>query len=342
MQDVPQSMLRPTNARRLALGLAAAGAITVIAIACGGGDDDGGGASTNVCDEASQVARAQSEGYSPTVISSDLAIGQNRFVLGLLDESGAPVAGADLTAQFCRFTGTDEATLESEVALSAITVERSFSHIHEGGELHQHDVGHLGVYVSNIDFSSAGLWQMFTSGTVAGQEMEPTPFLFEVRETPLTPAIGAPAPKSVQLTIDDVDEITDIDTSTPPNPEMHNMTIADAVTSGRPTLIVIATPAFCTSQICGPTKETVDALYPTYGDRINFVHVEPYDVVRARDGDCKPDLSACIVPFIGEDWGLITEPWVFTVDADGNIAGKFEGVVGESELEESLQALLPS
>jgi hypothetical protein len=331
-------MFRLRTARAPFLILAAAAAIIGTAAACGGDDD---GAVADICDEASQVVTNQTGEYSPAVISSDLAVGQNRFVLGLLDADGAPVAGADLEAQFCRFTGIDEATLESEVALSAITVERSFTHIHDDGEHHQHDVGEIGVYVSNVGFSAAGRWQVFVAGTADGDEVEPTPFLFEVREASLTPAIGSPAPLSVQLLIDDVDDITEIDTSTPPNPVMHNMTIADAVTSGRPTVIVFASPAFCTSQICGPTKEVVDALYTTYGDRVNFVHVEPYDVARVRDGDCQ-SLSACIVPFITDEWRLQSEPWVFTIDANGDIAGKFEGVVGNAELEESLQSLLTS
>lgn len=331
-----------TDVRSLAVGLAAAVAVSILAISCGGGDDDDD-AAANICDEATQTVSNAQGPYSPTVISTDLAVGQNRFELGLLDETVTPVAGADLVAQFCHFTSadSDDATLEAEVSLSAVTVEKSFTHIHDDGTLHKHDAGEIGVYVSNVDFNADGVWQVFVSGTVGDVEMEPTPFLFPVRDTSLTPAIGSPAPQSVQTVIDDVGDITEIDTSTPPNEGMHNLTIADAVTSGRPSVIVIATPAFCTSQICGPTKEVIDSLYPTYSDRINFVHVEPYDVAKARAGECMP-LSDCALPFLFEDWGLQSEPWVFTVDADGNVAGKFEGVVGETELEESLQALLAS
>lgn len=314
------------------------GAAALVFAACGGDDD----ASATICDDASQVLSDQPGDYAPTVISSDLAVGENRFVLGLLEGGTTPIADADLEAQFCRFTSMDEATLDSEVSLSAVTVEKSYTHLHENGEHHMHDAGAIGVYVANVDFSSAGPWQVFISGTVAGEELEPTPFLFPVGEAPLTPAIGSPAPRSVQLIIDDVADITEIDTSTPPNVEMHDMTIAEAVASGRPSVIAFATPAFCATQICGPTKEIVDSLFPTYGDRINFIHVEPYDVERARAGDCQPDLSACAVPFLFDDWGLRSEPWIFTVDANGNIAGKFEGVVGETEMEEHLQELLAS
>ena len=278
--------------------------------------------------------------FIPTVISSDIAVGENRFVLGLLDQDQIPIADADLRGGFLKVADDGSATLLFEADLSPVTVDRSFAHLHEDGENHLHEVGELGVYVTNVDFDSAGRWQIVVSGTVGGEQMEPTPFLFEVREAPLSPALGAPAPQSVQLIIDDVEDIAEIDTSVIPNEGMHNMTIADAVTSGRPTVITFATPAFCASQICGPTKEATDALYLDYGDAVNFVQVEPYDVARARAGDCQPSLSACLVPFLETEWGLRSEPWVFTVDAAGNIAGKFEGVVGEAELDEHLQELV--
>ncbi|MCH8814135.1 MAG: hypothetical protein IH957_03415 [Chloroflexi bacterium] len=300
----------------------------LIAAACGGGNDDDRTILTPV-----------SGPFIPQVISSDIAVGENRFVVALLDQDQLPIAGAQLRAEFVR-DEDGSSTVVAETDLTAITILRSSTHLHDDGEQHLHEAGELGVYVATVEFDVAGQWQVFTSGTVGGEQMEPTPFLFEVRETPLSPAIGAPAPQSVQLIIDDVDDITEIDTSLIPNEGMHNLTIADAVTSGRPTVITFATPAFCTSQICGPTKEIVDALFTQYSDSVNFIHVEPYDVERVRAGDCQPGLGACLVEFLDTEWGLLSEPWVFTVDAAGNIAGKFEGVVGETELNEHLQELI--
>lgn len=323
-------MLTLKHAPKLVLVLAVAAAIALMA-ACGGGDDD---------DDDRLVLTPQAGDFELALVSSDIAVGQNRFVLGLIDAEGMPVAGAELQAEFYNVAEGIDSEPAFDVNLSAIAAERSFTHLHEDGERHNHEVGQIGVYVTRAEFDTAGQWQVYVSGTAGDQEVERLPFTFTVRETPLTPAVGAPAPQSVQLIIDDVDDITQIDTSPVPNVKMHNMTIAQAVTSGRPTVIAFATPAFCTSQICGPTKEVVDALFPEYSDRVNFVHVEPYDVERARVGDCQPDLSACAVPFLSDEWGLISEPWVFTIDAQGNIAGKFEGVLGQTELEEHLQELL--
>jgi len=37
-----------------------------------------------------------------------------------------------------------------------------------------------------------------------------------------------------------------------------------------------------------------------------------------------------------DEWGLLSEPWIFVVDRDGIVRGSFEGVVGQSELEQAL------
>ena len=158
---------------------------------------------------------------------------------------------------------------------------------------------------------------------------------FDVLEESASVAMGAPAPLSETLTLDDVEDVAEIDTSNPPIPEMHTLTISEAVTSGRPSVIIFATPAFCLSRICGPTKDVVDDLFEQYKDEVNFVHVEPYELDRARSGE-----GLFPVPATTE-WGLTSEPWVFLVDSEGNIAAKFEAVVTLDELNAALEPLLP-
>jgi len=100
-------------------------------------------------------------------------------------------------------------------------------------------------------------------------------------------------------------------------------------------VVVFASPAFCTSQICGPTKDIVDDLYAEYSAQANFVHVEPYDVAKARSGEALEAL-----PLLSEEWGLNSEPWVFVVDAQGVIAAKFDGIASYEELDAALAVVL--
>jgi hypothetical protein len=200
--------------RELPLLLSLSLGVLLLIAACGGGDENG--------DADPTILTPVSGDFIPTVISSDIAVGENRLVMGLLDADQLPIAGADLQAEFLRVEDDGSTTSTAEVSFAAITIERSFTHLHENDETHRHEVGELGVYITNIAFDTPGRWQVVTSGTVGDQQMEPTPFLFDVREAPLSPAIGAPAPKSVQLIIDDVENLDLIDTSLVPNVEMHS------------------------------------------------------------------------------------------------------------------------
>ena len=149
-----------------------------------------------------------------------------------------------------------------------------------------------------------------------------------------TPAIGSPAPRTDNPTINDVDDISEIDSSDPPRPYLHTMSIADAIATGKPVIVAFATPAFCRSRLCGPEVDVVDSLYEKYRDRVAFVHVEPYKLdVLHEEGRYEMTEAA-------QEWNLPSEPWVFIIDDKGLVAAKFEAVVTAAELEEALQQVL--
>jgi hypothetical protein len=307
--------------RYLILGLALAA--LSLAAACGGGDG-----------KPSAETPAPDEQLNAVVVSSDLAVGTNRFSLGLITQDNELVTDAQLLFRFFKLDG-DESTLKSETDATLIKMAKSFTRTREDGTVETVDVGETGVYVANVEFDSPGSWGVEASGARDGEPFQPVTAAFTVLEKSLSVAVGEPAPRSVQTILSDVADIREIDTSETPIPEMHNLTLADAVTSGKPTVIVIATPAFCVSQICGPTKGVVDDLYERYKGEANFVHVEPYDLGKARSGE-----GLEVIPFLEQEWGLQSEPWVFLVDRDGIIAAKFEAVVSQAEIEETLRQIL--
>ena len=306
------------------------GALVIVALACGGSGDDG---------DRVVLTPLPDGVLLPTVISSDLAVGENRFLVGLQDqETGALVLDADLALAFF-LLDSDEGTLKFERDPEPIVIMRSFTHTHEDGVVETHEAGEVGAYRTTADFDVAGLWGVEVTGTTAdGEALEPLRPTFSVNVEPFGLAVGDPAPRTEQVLVSDVADIREIDTSENPIPEQHNMTVADAVTSGLPSVIAIATPAFCVSQICGPTKAFFDDLYDEYSDVANFVHVEPFQVQPVRDGECV-ELSDCLNPIMDE-WRLQTEPWVFIVDADGNIAAKFDGLVTFQEMADALEGLI--
>jgi hypothetical protein len=244
------------------------------------------------------------------------------------------VVGAQLHLRFFQLDG-QQGTLKSEADPTPLTITKTYTHTHEDGKVETHQAGTTGAYVTNVTFDTVGTWGVEVSGKVSGVTIDPVRPVFSVNQKSASPAVGDPAPRSVQQTLKDVSDIRQIDTSDTPIADEHNMTIAQAVTSGKPTVIVFATPAFCTSQVCGPTKQTVDDLYGRYKGQANFIHVEPYDLAKARAGTALEPL-----PFITDEWHFESEPWTFIVDSKGNIAGKFDGIVSYDELEQSLKPLL--
>ena len=323
--------------------------VALVGAACGGG---GSGATPVPTTTAPQIGL--------TVVSSDLAPGPNRFILGLIDQAqNSQILGAQIHLRFFKLDGT-EGSLKAEADAMPIQLTQTYTHTHTDGTVESHEAGETGVYVVAVEFDSAGVWAVEATGEVDGQPIAPPAFTFSVREQSISPALGSPAPRSVQAILSDVSDITEIDTSNPPNPAMHDMTIADAVTSGRPSVIVFSTPAFCRSQICGPVKQIVDDLYEAHNAEANFVHVEPYFVDLASEGkglcaiptlnlraaleqlggpDC-PTFAEGEIPPVEESWNLTSEPWVFVIDSDGNVAAKFETFISFDELDAALSSAL--
>lgn len=180
-----------------------------------------------------------------------------------------------------------------------------------------------GVYVFNMDIPGPGTFQITVEsdgfGTLA-------PVGIVTQENPAVVGVGEEAPRSVTRTSVD-HEISDISTDPDPDPSFYVMTVADAVESG-PSVIVFGTPAWCTSQSCGPLLDQVKTLSADYPD-LNFVHVEPYENINA---DSFQDLI--LIPAV-EEWSLPSEPWVFVIDADGVVSAAFEGAASDGELSEA-------
>lgn len=312
---------------RPVVALAAVVLLAALAAACQGSSADS--------DERPIVTPSAGD-IIPILASSELAVGENRFVLGLQDRDKNLIVDALVHLRFFKLKD-GEATLKVEAETLPITVEMSetsFVHEHQDGTSHVHGGDKVGVYVAYPEFDEPGLWGVEVNVTDEGGEQESARVQFDVLEEGSTPVVGAPAPRSGQRTLQDVDDISEIDSSIPPRPEMHELTIAEAIDSGQPTVVAFATPAFCESRVCGPMMDAVvDPLFERYGDRVAFTHVEPYILEKAHQGEL-------IAITTMEEWGLYTEPWLFIIDREGRVAGKFEAIAALEEVEPVLERVL--
>ena len=251
----------------------------------------------------------------PIFVSNEIVPGRNRFLFSLTDGDRNLIASPDLIVQLELFSREgDEGTKLADVPAEFIWAIE----------------GERGLYVAYPDFPTAGRYGFRFLATREGEPVRTILADFDVAAEATTPAIGEPAIRSDTPTADDVSgDLAQISTDESPDPSMYEVSIADAVEAGEPFVVTFATPKLCTSRVCGPTLETVKAVKADYPD-LRFIHVEPYDL------DDQTQLTT--MPWVDE-WGLPSEPWVFVVDADGNVTAKFEVIPGEDELRNAVEAV---
>jgi hypothetical protein len=276
------------------------------------------------------------------VVSYDLAVGrparlligigtgQNLFVSGgevdvaltFLGEEGAtgrPEPVGEETATFLPLPGEEGPFPATPTAAPASTAR--------------------GVYViEEISFDRPGFYEAEVSAVIDGDTRTGTS-AFQVHPENRYPAVGDRALRTENLTIPEPDdappEAIDSRAATTgriPDPDLHQVTIADAIRQGRPALVVFATPVYCVSRFCGPVTDVIEELALDYRDRAEFIHVEIWR-----------DFQGQVVNRAAADWLLrdkeLLEPWVYLIGADGRIEARWDNVATRQEIEPILRAL---
>ena len=181
----------------------------------------------------------------------------------------------------------------------------------------------------SFDFDRDGTWAI-TVTPERGDPLPPAPFT--VLEETYAPNVGEAAPDAPTPTLRD-HAIEDLTTDHQPDARFYQMTLTEALDSGRPTVLIFSTPAYCLTATCGPLLDTVKDLAPGYPE-VNFIHIEVYTGL--NQPDFAPD-PAHLAPAAGAAyWNLPSEPWVFVIDETGTVIARFEGAVTGDELVSAL------
>ena len=266
-------------------------------------------------------------GITAHVINSQVAVGPTRLAIGIFNKDGGLVHDATGTMKLVRLDAENKPTAAGERELRAVHIDEQ---AHTG---HVHDPLAT-MYVANVDIDQKDYWGATLDVKIAGKRYQNLRIRFFVAEQSVVPGSGQPAPRTTQPTIRTVQDIKEIDSSIPPRPELHDMTVAEAIDSKKPTLVAFATPAFCQTRFCGPVvEEVVVPLSKEYRGRANFVHIEPYRLAEARQGKLVPIAEMA-------QWNLASEPYLFVLDGSGRVAAQFEGIVEKDEVAAVLDRLL--
>jgi hypothetical protein len=300
-------------------------ALLALLVACGQPASDGDfGAVANTPHEHtasgehanhSQTTSAQPGTLQPVLATSEIVVGPNRLALGLL-ENNVPIPDAAQTKVRVRYF-----KLNGQQATPA--GEEEARYYGEG-------LGQRGTFIVHPSFDSAGTWGIEIEAQRPDRPAVSQRMQLEVAAKGSAPTIGAAALPSKTPTAKDVSDITTITSDTQPDLRLYQMSVEQAVTSGKPSLILFATPGFCQTAVCGPGVDVLSKLADTFGDKIVPVHVEIYQYPFEK----LQQVTAM------QEWGLKTEPWLFLVDKNGTIAGRFEGGITFEELEPEVAKLV--
>ncbi|TAJ16522.1 MAG: hypothetical protein EPO65_13105 [Dehalococcoidia bacterium] len=336
-------MSRPTRGSHVALLIGLVLAATIAGCGGGGGDQ---------WDSKSVEQTVASAPFQPILVNSNLGVGKNRIALALFDQNQELINSAEVKATFYHLDKEPKGEPKnpkrvSEATLVARTLKGVGAARIDGTAMASRVAaapaaaavdGHIGhdstVFAALVDFDRDGFWGVSLDIKTGDKSYSGMRVVFAVQDRTLEPRVGDPAPATKQLTMADVKSVEEIDTSPTPNPELHRITIAQAVASGKPSVIAFVTPAFCQTRFCGPTLDQV--VVPAFNEfkgRVNVLHVEPYDIAKAKGGKLE------LVPAV-EDWKLLAEPIIFIVNKNGIVTAKFEGIMDYAEVRDAITQAL--
>lgn len=249
--------------------------------------------------------------------TAEVALGRNRFALGLLDKKNQPVTDGQVSLGFFKVnsqSNTGEKRLDARATFRAV------------------ELVDKGIWVAPATFEEPGAWgvQVTHQSPHAGERVGR--LNFEVHVQFSAPGYDQPAPRSASPTLKDVDNDASRLCSNKPPCDLHALNVREALAPGtKPLVVLFATPALCTTATCAPELNAVLALRDRgYADRAAFVHVELYQ---------HPFEQGKVAPAVLE-WKLPSEPWVFVVDRSGIVRDRFEGAAPVEEIEPALKAVL--
>lgn len=184
-------------------------------------------------------------------------------------------------------------------------------------EFHDEGGSPLGLYVARIDVTEPGTVEVVVA---VGEEFGTAAISVVAAADSSVPTPGKPAISTATPTAAAALGVAKVCTNDPPCP-MHEISLDQALRDKRPIALMFATPAYCTSALCGPAVETLDKVRRDGDfDDVAFIHVEIF-----KD-DGQTTLKAV------QDWGLRSEPWFFAIDRDGTVSDRVDGPMITSEL----------
>lgn len=263
-------------------------------------------------------------GTQLALATSVFTTGHNRVAFGVLDDQNAFAYGPTVlyTAK-----SPDATTIGGPYATPAdlLVTEPAFRSRQAATESDPF----AAVYeTDSVEFEQTGTNYLLAVTKVGDQNVAAPAQVKVVRKAPV-PAPGDPAPRVDTDTVASGGGEEAVDTRRPTAPELHQTNFRDVV-GKKPVALLFATPQLCQSRVCGPVVDIALQLKQKYGDEVEFIHQEVYE-----DNDANNPLRKPL-----REFGLPTEPWLFTIDRSGKVAARLEGSFGLDAFDKAVRAAI--
>ena len=274
---------------------------------------DGGGSSSEDDDAAPTTGPTTTAAPASVVLGT--AFNRNTFLQ----------AGIAQRATFVLFEGsggflrTEDAP--ESLAFEALLLEDG-SRVDAEVERHGDELDRP-YYPTSLTFPTPGLWAVTTQlpdGTTLNREIQ-------VNDSVPFPQVGDPLPAVATPTVGDPLGVGTVCTRSPACP-LHEVSLADVLGEGRPTAVLVSTPAYCQVAICGPV---LDLLLAADHRDLAVIHLEAFPDGTGSD----PGPASTILT---DDFRLDFEPVLFVAGAAGVITARLDSIYDGDELAAALSS----
>lgn len=239
---------------------------------------------------------------------------------------------------------TDDALVAVELTRDGEVLDR----IEVAGHVVAHDhVGDVGdhqhsdlyrYYPARFTMPEPGIYDLVITAVDSGFGRPPSTSLpvqaFDPADISV-PLPGDPMPLVPTPTFADPAGVDRLCTRPDPCP-FHESSFDEVMTNGRPSALLVATPAFCSTAYCGPVVETMIEAAAAV-DGVDIVHAEVYanpDEVDGNFADPAIRLAPAVIAA-----RLTFEPVLFLVSSDGVLVDRIDNVFDVDEAVAALTGL---
>lgn len=288
----------PAFNRRRFLGLSASVGLGAVLAACGGGST--GSSDISVEGTLQVVKRFPPNGLVPGKVRLPISLADKN---GVLTTDGGVKLPARLTGRIVR--------PDSEDVVVSVTAEQHSENLTSPYWPFVFELDTPGDYLLLIDQAPES--QMF--------------FQLEKPEMVPMPLLGNKLPAFDTPTLDNARGVNPICTRPGEFCPFHDVTLTEALASGKPVLYLIGTPAYCSTGTCAPGLDALMTLAKSVGNKAVFVHAEVYK-----------DTSATVAAPAVSEYKLTYEPILYITDAKGVLVERLDAIFDVKEMRSAIAA----